>query len=117
VTKTAVEAGQNTNDQRDRNPLIGPVPKIIRKIAEIIPRYMRINNGIKAFYNQYPMIAESFFPVRSSSLIRSKMSTLHQPPYRTVSSRRTIPGNVSGGFKAASMPKTKTMLIMRANLR
>ena len=92
------------------NPLIGPEPNI-NSITAVRPVVMFASNiEESAFENPSLIESASPLPLRSSSLIRSKISTFASTDIPMVRTIPAIPGKVNTAPKLVSTPKIKTML-------
>ena len=95
-------------------PLMGPEPNIKSMIA-VKPVVMFASNIEESALLKPSAIACALpLPLSSSSLIRSKISTLASTDIPMVKTIPAIPGNVSTAPKLVSTPKINTMLKINA---
>ena len=96
------------------NPRIGPVPSSSR-ISAVISVVMFASSSVdKDFSKPERTAASGDFPVRRSSLMRSKMITLASTVMPIVRMIPAIPGSVRTARKRTSAPKTISMFRISA---
>ena len=96
------------------NPRIGPVPKAYSTIPVIIVVKFESKIAEKALLYPSASDREMDLPARSSSLMRSKISTLASTAIPSVSTNPAIPERVSTEWKEASTPSVKKLFTTSA---
>ncbi len=97
-------------------PFTGPVPNCSRNRAEMIVVAWVSTMVANAFENPFSMAAFGARPLRSSSRMRSKTSTLESTAMPIVRMNPAMPGSVSVASKRDIAAASSRAFIMRARM-
>ena len=96
-------------------PLTGPVPNWKRKIAEMTTVMCVSMIVANAFEKPFSIAVFGARPPRSSSRMRSKMSTFESTAMPIVRMKPAIPGSVSVALKSDMAPRSRIAFRIRAS--